>query len=151
FGDSFGEGGALVTVGHDSYARLFKIDLTGAYRPRAATGLVGPSAPTRAAAAVVALPGRARLTLASEGPMVAPADDRPSEAGFFAANPASATIAADVGRFSLVAWSGRGGAAAPAVTGQRDAFQEIASPDRLLAASWRAGRWTFTGEGAWAR
>ena len=90
--------------------------------------------------------------MAGEAPLTPATDTQAVSAGFFLATaPSSATVAFDAGHLGLVAWNGHGGAAPPEVGGPRDAYQDIASPDRLVAASWRMGRWTLGAEQGWAR
>jgi len=151
FGGRLGTGDGLLTVGRDAYRRLFAVDLADLYRPGRGTALVGAPAPSRATSATFALDGGARLTIAGEAPLTPDIDPQRAAAGFFAADPSSATLALDVGGLGLVAWKGRGEAVAPDIDGPRDAFQQVAQPDRLLAASWRLGRITFGAEEGWSR
>ena len=152
FGGAFASGGELVTIGHDSFQRLFIIDLADAYRTSRTAGLIGVSPSTRSSSTTLALPGGAHLSVAGEAPLSPAIDAQATSAGFFmATDPSSATVAFDAGHLGLVAWNGHGGALPPEVSGPRDAFQDIASPDRLVAGAWRMGRWTLGAEQGWAR
>lgn len=151
FGSRLGQGAGLLTVGRDAYQRLFAVDLADLYRPGRGAALVGAPAPSRATSATFALQGGARLTLAGEAPFGPDIDPQRTAAGFFAADPSSATLALDIGGLGLVAWKGRGEATPPEIGGPRDAFQQVAQPDRLLAASWRVGRFTVGAEEGWSR
>ncbi|HWA61984.1 MAG TPA: S8 family peptidase [Caulobacteraceae bacterium] len=150
FGQGFGAHGELVTVGHDAYRRLYVVDLGASYRPGPGPGLVAFAPPVRAAASVVALPHGGRLAFAGEAPLAPPADIQKAAAGFFAETPSSATVALDLGRFGLTVWNGRGETTPPALSGPRDAYQEIAAPDRVVAGTWRLGRWAVDAEQGWA-
>jgi hypothetical protein len=150
FGARFGAG-ALLTIGHDSYQRLFEVDLAQVYRPRAVGGLIGPAPPVLERAATMTLPGGGRLSVATQRPIAAAPDQSADGGTSLVWDPSSTTFAFDKGGLSLVSWTGRGGAAAPAIGGPRDAFQNLAAPDRVLEASWRLGHWAISGEQGWSR
>ena len=139
FGDAIRQGGALLTFGRDDYRRIYKVDLADAF-PGGSGGLLGAAPPTvRTAAVSVAGPVRSRLSIQAEQPLFADAamPERMLDLTGLR-QPSSAMVTADIGRFSLTAWRGEGGAQAPDAA-RRDVFRALAAPDQVMQAVWRPG------------
>ena len=145
-GDSLHSSHGLTTVGYDSYHRLFKIDLASAYRAPQARGLIAAPPAQQQTSADFSLPAGARLALASGGPLVAADEARENRILTQTTDPAFAAAQVSVGRLTMVAWRGQGGAQ-PDLGAPRDAFQAIAAPDQVLAARLGFGRWSVDAEG----
>lgn len=147
FGDAVRQGGALSTFGRDDYERIYKVDLADAF-PGGSGGLLGAAAPAvRAASVSVAGPARSRFSIQAQQPVFADAamPERMLDLTGLR-QPSSVTATADIGRFSLTAWRGEGGAQAPDA-GRRDAFRALAAPDQVMQAAWRpGGGLTFSAE-----
>jgi hypothetical protein len=146
FGDAIGRGQGLVTVGYDSYHRMFKVDLADAYQASPVQGLIAPDPAVRQQRTAVALPSGAELAFSSSAPLVAPQVSSADRGFEQSAYPASAAMEARIGGLTLTAWNGQGGAQ-PDLGEPRDAFQTIAAPNQVAAARFDFGRWALVSEG----
>jgi len=152
FGDALRVSPALATVGHDSFDRLFRVDLGAAYgaAPRADAARL-PGAERRQATLSVATPLGGQLSLTS-GVAV---DDE----GW---DPAAASRALtpwlregqrdDVmmefttGPGAVAVWQGQNGARSPFELGAADGFASLAQVDRAWLGAVRLGALTLTAD-----
>nr|WP_172448422.1 S8 family peptidase [Caulobacter mirabilis] len=147
FGDAVRTSAALKTFGRDDYRRIFTVDLAQTF-PEGRHALMGAAAPAaRSTATSVAGPAGTRFSVRAEQPVFEEAVV-PERMYDFAGvrQPSSALVSADIGRLSLTAWRGEGGAVAPGA-GDRDAFRTVASADQVMKAAVRlGGGWSLAAE-----
>lgn len=152
FGDALRVGDGLNTVGHDSFDRLFRLDLAGAYglAPRATLPRAA-EAPRQQATLRVDAPfgGTLALTsgtsiddtgydLASASSVITPwLDDRRRD---------DVMVAFSAGAGSVAVWQGRNGARSPFELGAADGFASLAQVDRAWLGAVRLGALTFTAD-----
>jgi len=145
-GDALQNSRALTTIGYDSYHRLFKINLNGAYAPPRARGLIAAAPAQRQYGADYAVGAGARLSFASGEPLVS-APNAVDGRGFSqAADPSFAMVETGVGALALTAWRGQGGAQ-PDLGEPRDAFEAVAAPNQVEAAKINLGVVSLVAEG----
>jgi hypothetical protein len=145
-GDAVQNSRSLSTIGYDSYHRLFKINLNGAYAAPQARGLIAAAPAQRQFGADYAVGNGARLSFASSAPLVS-APDAVEGLGFSqAADPSFAMVETGVGRLALTAWRGQGGAQ-PDLGEPRDAFEAVAAPNQVESAKINLGALSLVAEG----
>jgi hypothetical protein len=153
FGDAFQHSSALMTIGFDSYDRLFIVDLAKNYRIAPRTQIQALTLPPRQAQVSLTGARGAHLDLTSSV-----ADDwmslqQPDPTGVRAGQQTNLEPRADInlglsaGRLKLQAWSGQGGMP-PAATlaAASDSFAALARPDHAVQAGVHFGRWTISAE-----
>ncbi|RZI98259.1 MAG: peptidase S8 [Brevundimonas sp.] len=152
FGDALRAGQGLDTVGRDSFDRLFRIDLAGAYglAPRGNLARAA-AAPRQQARLSIAAPlgGTLALTsgaaiddggydLAAASSAITPwLDDRRRE---------DVMLEFSTGRGAVAVWQGRNGARSPFELGAGDSFAALAQVDRAWLGAVRIGAVTFTAD-----
>ncbi|MEN5146861.1 S8 family peptidase [Brevundimonas diminuta] len=152
FGDAVSRTGALTTIAHDEYRRLFQIDMADAYGP-APRRSWQPDMPTPMRQSQVSLdaPGGARLALAAAVPVELPepvvARYSPYDAPWLGDEPRSeALFDVQAGRLSFAAWQGQGGARSPFHSGSGDGFVALSQADHALRGAMQFGALTFSAE-----
>ncbi|MDA0742735.1 MAG: S8 family serine peptidase [Proteobacteria bacterium] len=152
FGDALGRTGALATIAHDEYERLFRVNLGAAYGP-APRRSYQPSNPTPMQQSQVTLdaPGGARLSLAAATPVAMPepvvARYTPFDAPWLGDEARSeALFDVQAGRLSFSAWQGQGGARSPFRSGSGDGFVALSQADHALRGAMSFGALTFSAE-----
>jgi hypothetical protein len=153
FGDALrNAGGALQTVGHDDYNRLFRVDLAGSYgmAPRGAANML-PQAPRQRAQLTTEGPMGSRLTLTSS----AAVQDSPWDlaASTSVITPwlderrrEDMTVEFSAGRGAVAYWQGRNGARSPFQLGAGDNFASLAQVDRAWLGAVKIGAVTLTAD-----
>jgi hypothetical protein len=153
FGGALSGGGeALTTVAHDSYDRLFIVNLGGVLRaaPRRS---FQPETPEPMHTATVSGETAFGTRLALTAAVPVPEDrealrrDTPFRAPWLGSETrreALATIAG--GRLALAAWQGEGGTRAPFSAGAGDGFAALAQADHALRGAVDLGRFSLTAE-----
>ncbi|WP_332639713.1 S8 family peptidase [Brevundimonas sp.] len=153
FGDAFrNSGGALHTVGHDTFDRLFRVDLAGSYgmAPRGVANML-PRAPRQQARLMVEGPLGSTLTLttgaavqdspwdlAESTNVVTPwLDERRRE---------DMMVEFSAGRGAAAFWQGRNGARSPFELGAADNFASLAQVDRAWLGAVKIGAVTLTAD-----
>ncbi|MBA4804684.1 MAG: S8 family serine peptidase [Brevundimonas sp.] len=152
FGDAFRRGEGLQTVGHDSFDRLFRVDLAAAFgeAPRGEQ-IRMPQVEQRQARLTVDAPLGGRLSLTSstiiENDAFDPAaasraltpwlDDRRRE---------DMMVEYSTGRGAVAFWQGRNGARSPFELGAGDGFASLAQVDRAWLGAVRLGALTLTAD-----
>lgn len=152
FGDAFRRGEGLQTVGHDSFDRLFRVDLAAAFgeAPRGER-IRMPQVEQRQARLTVDAPMGGQLSLTSstvlEDDAFDPAaasraltpwlDDRRRE---------DVMVEFSTGRGAVALWQGRNGARSPFELGAGDGFASLAQVDRAVLGAVRLGELTFTAD-----
>ncbi len=146
FGDALRVSGALATIGRDEYQRLYRVDLASRFIAGEG-GLISSAPAVRPAAARLDVARGVRLNLAAEAPYY-PDEKLPDPMLQLVRGDAtqSAAVGAEFGRFSLAAWTGKGGAVPPAARGGRDVFRAMAEPNHIVSAGYASGGWTFIAE-----
>ncbi|HVL41743.1 MAG TPA: S8 family serine peptidase, partial [Brevundimonas sp.] len=153
FGDALRRsGGALDTVGHDDFNRLFRVDLAGSYglAPRGVANML-PMAPREQAHLTVAGPMGSTLSLttgaavqdspwdlAASTNLITPwLDERRRE---------DMMVEFSAGRGAVAFWQGRNGARSPFELGAGDKFAALAQVDRAWLGAVRVGAVTLTAD-----
>ena len=145
-GDALQNSRGLTTIGYDSFHRLFKINLAGAYAAPTPRGLIAAAPAEHAFGADYAVGNGARLSFASGSPLVS-TPDAVAGLGFSqVADPSFAMVETGVGRLALTAWRGQGGAQ-PDLGEPRDAFELVAGPNQVEAAKLNLGAVSLVAEG----
>ncbi len=151
-GDALRNSGGLQTVGHESFNRLFRLDLANAFgaAPRADRARM-PELERREARLTVDAPFGGQLSLTSS----ATVDD-----SVFDPAAASATLTPwlddrrredmmvefSAGDGMVAMWQGRNGARSPFELGAGDGFASLAQVDRAWMGAVRVGAMTFTAD-----
>lgn len=152
FGDALRVTPGLATVGHDSFDRLFRVDLGAAYgdAPRADRARL-PSIERRQATLSVATPLGGRLSLTSGVSIDDEAYD-PVAAGH-ALTPwlhegqrDDVMVEFSAGAGAVAVWQGQNGARSPFEIGAADGFASLAQVDRALLGAVRLGSLTLTAD-----
>jgi hypothetical protein len=151
-GDALRSTGGLQTVGHDSYDRLFRLNLADSFgvAPRGDRARM-PEIERRQATLSVDAPFGGRLSLTSStsiddsvyDPAAASAsltpwlDERRRE---------DVMVEFSAGRGMVAVWQGRNGARSPFELGAGDGFASLAQVDRAFMSAVRVGSLTFTAD-----
>lgn len=152
FGDALRGGSGLQTVGHDSFDRLFRVDLGAAYGDAPRTGQAGlPEVERRQATLAMATPLGGRLALTS-GAAVDDSSQDPVAAGkaltpwLHERERPDVMLEFSTGAGAVAVWQGRNGARSPFELGAADGFASLAQVDRALLGTIRIGALTFTAD-----
>ena len=146
-GDAVSRTQGLTTIGYDSYDRMFKINLAGAFQPTSVRGLIAAAPAMREMQADVPSSSGAGVVSFASGGALVPSQVLPADRMFSQeTDPGYTQIEAGIGHLSLMAWHGQGGVE-PQTAEPRDAFQEIAQPDMIEAAAYKLGAVSLVAEG----
>lgn len=152
FGDALRVTPGLATVGHDSFDRLFRVDLGSAYgdAPRADRARL-PSVERREATLSVATPFGGQLSLTS-GVSIDDEVYDPVAAGnaltpwLHEGQRDDVMVEFSTGSGAIAAWQGQNGARSPFELGAADGFASLAQVDRAVLGAVRLGSLTLTAD-----
>lgn len=149
FGDAVAATTAMTTVGYDSYNRLFRLNLAGAYRAASRAGQWRADAPSgRRTSVSIALSPSTHVDLTtSKAPVETPTRDGLFSPGFAGQTRADVDLTVTAGRLGFTAWSGQGGLPpAATLSAARNPFAAMAGADHAVRAGYRLGAVSIAGE-----